>query len=703
MLDAPPTMAMAGLGSVLVSALMVVLAYLTVKVVLPRREVDVIVALGLILPALLTLTLVLMLVHIATDGWLFSSPGAVRVITVVMLPGLVALSLARALTKRRRVRDEPAGSTDPDVAISSTEAAAPIGPPAPVPESFDPRALLGLLGVLIAAWVIWGRVVFEILPAGTGGDTSLHMGWSGQLLNGERLPSNALAGPIENYYPWLYHSGVAWLSALTPGGRPFHVLGPLQLLQVTGAVTALYALGYTLWRRWYAGASVAVLGAITGGFGWLAEAEPEIVKNVRGPDAEVGKFFGDFLGKRPYNGAMHNLAPVYPRDVAYALLPALLLLFALSLKTRRLSYLIAAGVVVGLIGLTGGEAFVAAAAVTLVFVVTAGDVGRLRAAMSMGIPAIAIYALWFAPLMINYAKHEGFFDLSSRPVVLTPLQVLGAWGIVTPLAVLGIVLLAFRLRRNDGSRVALIYLITLAILTALVIYLSARLSGGFETLGRPHRYFPMFFQAAAICGGIGIAWVFERLARFTMIPAILIAAMLAYAAFASPWQISRILPDDLFLDPLLVSALHGEEDPWMAALSPNTGERCVVAVPGWITGKAFAYSGYRLVWYVWTKPRRNSARVRWRNIYSLIVPDLDRRADVARLTEGIGPPRLFRDAIERYGVDRIVVPKRFASSPVYKGYPRIWARSPRGGEMAIVEVDGCGDRESESFGEAAAS
>jgi hypothetical protein len=634
----PSGPAVAGFQSIAVALVFFAIGYLIVNAVLGKRRVDPVVRVGLVLPALLGAALVLQLFHIVSGGLLFAHPGAVRAITL-----LAAIGLAFSARVRRRR----------------------------FPGSFPLRPALALLAVVTVALFTWGRVVFELLPAGKG-DTAFHMGWATSLLNGERLPSGMITGEIPNAYPWLFHSLIAWLSILTPGGRPFHALGPAQLLQVAGGVASLFALGYSLWRKWAAGLSTALLGALTGGFGFLAES-PRLVEKVRGEGSEMASTFGDLMLRRSYNLSFHNLAPVYPREVSYALLPALLLLFVLGMRTGRRFYLIAAGFVLGIIGLTGGEAFFAGAAVTAAFVAMAKKLGRIRSAACIGIPAAILYGLWLGPLMFNYFKYGGFVSLASSPVRLTAVQVLGAWGIVTPLAVLGAGVLAARHRSNVGARVVLLYLVVVGALLLVILGTGSLLEEGFETLGRAHRYWPLLFQATAICGGFGLLCLLQGVARLHRVVAIVLFAALAAIALASPWIGTQQLKEELlrtkFSNPALRAALRGDQSSWLSALAPAPGHLCTIAVPREVTVLSHSYTGYRLVWYVWTRVHSNSGRVRWREIYSHIPTDAERRFanQILVSPQGINP-RYYQEIIDRFGVDRVLVPKAALGAPALDGY-----------------------------------
>ena len=650
----------AGVHSVAVALVLVVLGYLMVNAVLGRRDVDPIVRCGLVLPVILGGSLVLMLAHIVSGGRLFSNPTAVRTITLLALAAVGIVGLVR----RRRYQGEwPRG------------------------------AALALLGVVLVAILIWGRAVFELLPAGRSGDSSLHAGWAASLMNGERLPTNALTGEIPNYYPWLFQAVLAWLSALTPGGRPLHALGPMQILQVAGATATLFAVGYTLWRKWAAGVTTALLGMITGGFGFLAES-PHLVFRVRGPNADIASAYGDLMARRSYNSSFHNLVPAHPRELTFALLPALILLLFLALRTRARVYLIASGCLLGIIGLTGGEVFVAGVLLSVVFVVIGGEAGRFRAALHIALPAVVLYSLWLVPVIVNYGKYGGFVDLSSPPVELTPLQVLGAWGVVVPLTVLGLALLLARLRSEPGARVAIAALASTSALLILVLVLGPRIGAGFDTLGRAHRYWPLVFLTAAICGGFGFFWLLEQVSRLHRIVAGALFVAVSAVALASPWIASREVKEATLempasRDPTLMEALQGDELTWPAVMSPSLGNRCTVAVPEDVSVMSYAYSGHRHILFGWASPG-NTARIRWRDIYSYIPSDAVRRSVNTVLVAAQASRGRFRDFVDRYGVDRVLVNESLVDSPALEGY-RI--EGALGGEenFGVVFTGDCSD------------
>lgn len=89
MFSTPSSAAVAGLQAVAAAVPLLALGYLIADALFGRRF-DRITCLGLTLPALMSYPLALMLVHIATGGWIFSHPGVVRSVSLLLLAALLA-------------------------------------------------------------------------------------------------------------------------------------------------------------------------------------------------------------------------------------------------------------------------------------------------------------------------------------------------------------------------------------------------------------------------------------------------------------------------------------------------------------------------------------------------------------------------------------------------------------------------------------
>jgi hypothetical protein len=620
----PPTPFVAGLEAVVVAAFLLVLGYLVADGVVGGRDVDRVVRWALAFPGLLAFALVLMLAHIATGGAVLSNAWLTRGLTLGVGLALAALRLLR----RRR------------------------SPAVPGASRADWLALLAVVGLGIAAWC---TPVFRMLPMDSMGDMSLHMGWATQLMNGESTPSGAMTGDIPNYYPWLYHALVVLTARFTPGGRAYHALGPLQLMTVPATLAALFALGRALAGRWATGAAVALLGGLTGGFGYWSFHGPGLVTGPR--TGAAMKFYGDLFFKRSYNFAFGNLGPAFPRDVTYALLPVVLLLLLLAMRRRGMAELVGAGLVLGMIALTGAEVFFSGTVVAVLVAATwPGRLRtRLRAAAAVLGPALALWLLWLGPLIWNAVKLGGFVTLGSQPVSLPPLGVLGAWGMITPLALWGGPVVLRRLRGRDvGARLTLLFLLAAGALVVGSVVAATFLPQAVVTLGRPHRYWPILCLAVALVGAQGLVDLVERARRVRRPLAIAAAALVVALAIPSPFLGSIRLPARLSSDGWLRRSLRGDETTILGRLLAHPGAGTVVAaVPLHIDHDLFSYTGFRMVEYRWN--HSEYGHVRWQRYTDEVALDPQRIRDNRRLVSGRGGPAEWQALTRRYGVDAVVV------------------------------------------------
>lgn len=629
--------------------------YLLADWLIGRRDFDHIFRWAMALPALVAFTLCLMLAHIASGGAVLSNPALVRGPALVIAAALVARKL--------RAGGRRAGPAN----------------------ARERRVFFGLAAFGVA---VWSFPAFFSLPLWYEGDTATHAVWIGQLLNGETTPSALITGAIPNYYPWLFHALSAFVARFTPGGHALHTLGPLQMLFVAGNVAGLFALGRAISRRWSAGAFTALLGALTGGFGWIAAHGIHLVTDPRnyGGRAAV-RYAGDLLLVRSYNIGFHDLAPAYPRDLTYLLLPCLLLLLLTGLTRVSLQAFGAAGVVLGLLGLLGGEAFMAGFATSAVVALMAGRSGRSKALAAALLPALCLYGLWVGPLLYNYRRLGGFVDITVVPPVFLPWwAILGAWGIVTPLAVYGGIRWLPGRIRSPGARVLLSFAAAAAALVVLSSF-GADVVGGFETLFRPHRYWPLLFLAVALLAGAGAAHLYPRLRGWGPRKLAALRVGVVVFAVASPIVAGLALPP---LDPQgpLAEAATGEPRALFNLMSAPAGRQCVIAFPGRaLTREAAAYTGYRMVSVLGRVDRpTNGARIRWGDIYQRIPGDAERAQANHILTHGLGPPARWHRLVKQYAVDFLGVPLSRLDAPVFRGLP---VRRAESGDIAVVQVGGC--------------
>jgi hypothetical protein len=512
------------------------------------------------------------------------------------------------------------------------------------------------------------------------------MGWASQLMIGESSPSTVITGHVPGYYPWLYHALVALLARFSPGGRAFDALGSLQLLQVVGAVLGLFGVGRYMTDKFSTGAAAAFFGALCGGFGAGMLFDQRLQKHAATMKATKIPWLGDVLSRRPYNFAFNNVAPAYPRDLSFSLLVGFLLLFLMGLRRKSYSLLAAAGAVLGLVGLSGGEAVIVGALVAFVVCLAQRELRPLRAGVAILMPMAAVYGTWLIPLIVNYLALGGFVNTTHvGPVVLTLPYLILSWSLVTPFALLGI-LASIRSIREPGVLIPLaIVVITGLIMSSNVV--SAAFGGAFLTLGRDHRYWALCELGVALFAALGASALWERLSSLRAIATGLVAVIVTLGVI-SPALGSAIYPQKDPPEHLIAASLEGRPT-LLNAMAPAVDRRCVAAVPGNVLAReVFAYTGYRLVQWVTAKGRRNWARIRWRDIYRHIPGDLERQADNQILTSGVGSPNRWRGLVRKYGVNYVVVPAERAGSPVFDGYPKQRFVLPRS-TVTLVRVKDC--------------
>jgi hypothetical protein len=641
-----------GVDALAVAAGFMTFGYLLVDAVVGRRSLGRIERWALAFPALLAFSFLLMLAHIATGGNVFSRPWIVRGVTSAVAAGLVTLKLVHRADRRPG----------------------------------DRASAIAALSLVAVGVVVWGNPVFRILPLYPVADINWHMGWTSQLLVGHTTPTSPLAGAVPNYYPWLYHAFLAFLTVFTPGGRAYLALGPAQFLQVSGAILALFAFGSLVGRTWKAGAGVAILGALTGGFGFLIARRFDVVMSPRGPTALA--YGGDLLFVRSYNPSFSNITPPFPRDVALTLLPAFLFLAALGLERRSRTAMVAAGVVLGLIGLTGGEAFFVAMGVAIALVIIPCGLRRRQVAVGLLVPAVVVYATWLVPLLVTYVRLGGFVNTTVvGPVTLPPWALFVSLGLILPLSVWGGAREAPRAARDGPSRVLLALLVVAGVFVFGSSLVPALLGKGFDTLGRRHRYWPLFVLAVAIYAGLGASDLVDRARRASRSAAVAAVAFLLLFTLPSPAIASLALIRNVPDSPRLTSALEGG-GPNLLTVAAQAGRApCVVSIDrgGF---RIFAYAGYQSVVVDVGEREENLARVRWKNIDRYQPSDAQRLADSTILTTGSGTAAEWLEVAHKYGVNYAYVERAHMNGAAFGGLTDLPRRMVQ--KYVVITVAPCG-------------
>jgi hypothetical protein len=561
-----------------------------------------------------------MVFHIVTGGALFSSPWGTRAFT---------LSAATALAACQwylRARGRVARS--------------------------DRTTLLLLGGVAAVALLIWCSPVARSLPLSHGGDTVLHTGWANQLLDGEPTPSGPVPGDIPNFYPWLTHALMALLARLIPGGTTYHALAPLQLLQVTGAVLALFGLGQQLAGK-AAGLGAALFGGLAGGFGFLLVRGLDVVMDPR----QYGeRYLGDLLAKRSYNSSFFNISPAFPRDIAFALVVCFLLLLIMGLRRRDSLLLAGAGIALGLTGLTGAEALFVGFGALVLLLLAPPNVTRGHLLGAVIAPALIVYVLWLGPQIYHYLRLGGYVNLTMvENVTLSWRAVLTSWGISLPFAAFGILVWLKPHIRETPQRVVAAWIVTATILLLGSSTFPDLLGGAFEAIGRPHRYWPYVYLGLVMCAAAGAQAIIRILRgkRWALVGA---GATTLLFALPSPIIASVALPEKLRPPLLITHAMRGSENALLNLLRQDPGEQCIVSVPVKFGGVTWSYTGYRVLMFVWpNRHEGNLARIRWRDIYDQIATDDERRAAQRILMAPNSDRRQWDEVINRYDVDAVAL------------------------------------------------
>lgn len=642
----PPTSELAaGVSGLVAGGGLLVFGYLVADAVLPAARYDVTTRLGASLAGACAFSLVLMLAHMATGGGVFSNPLLVRIPTTAVALVLVVLQLSR----RKGV-----------------------------------RVWLWLGAAIAITAVIWGTPAFRMLPLTSTADTQLHNGWIRQLMNGETTPGAAITGDIPNYYPWLFHALGGLATYLTPGRNPYYALGAMQILISGGALLAWFALGRSLTQRWIGGAAGALFGALAGGFGFVLSRGADVIINPRHEEGAAAlSYAGDLLFTRSYNLAFHNLAPPFPRDLAFALMATFVLLLSAAVRQRSAGAFAIAGGCLGLVGLTGGETFIASMLLAGCVAVVAWGVPRWRVAVALFIPALGFYALWLVPVAVNYARLDGFVNTTHiDPIDLPLYAIVVTWGVALPFAVYGTAVALRSLRTDPSARLILVLSVALFAALAIATVIPSILGEGFDTLGRRHRYWPLTYLAVASLAAVGAA----RLATAMRArPALVSAAVLVTAvAVTSPVLASVALPTKAGTEAVLVEALERDEDAVLNAIDRSPGAMCVVAAPQDISREVFSYTGYRLVLWTGSWFGTNRARIRWAGIYEHIATDAERIRDNRILVNGWGDRERWQDIVRKYEVDIVVAPADHANYRPFRDIPRHAA-----GDYIVLNVGRC--------------
>ena len=393
----------------------------------------------------------LMLGHIMVGGKVFSTPG------VVPAAGILVVAL---LARRARL-------------------------PKDIPWVRVGLFSLVLLAIYFAPSFIGGSSV-------RSGDGPWHLGWTEQLLGGERLPNGPAPDFNSNAYPWGFHAILATLVRLVPGTDPVIAHEALQLVVLFGIPLGATALGRTVRRDagWAAAAAVSLIG----GFGWVVARAPTFITSPR-----EAAFGADLVVASP-NSVYQLFAPPIPRELALILLAAVAWLIVTAGDNRRSGF--AVGAAAGLVGLVSVPLFVSAVAwMTVAALLLPRTFGWWARAVAAG---AAVFGLWAVPVLIKYVTYGGFLDITPRLGVEWSLPVaLASWGILLPLAVAGAIVAC----RHDRSLLAFGFATLLLLGAAIARSQFGWSFAGNATVLHQGRVWPPTHLIAGVLAGVAIAAV----------------------------------------------------------------------------------------------------------------------------------------------------------------------------------------------------
>ncbi|MFN2589172.1 MAG: hypothetical protein ABR518_00160, partial [Actinomycetota bacterium] len=371
-----------------------------------------------------------------------------------------------------------------------------------------------------------------------------------------------------------------------------------------------------------------------------------------------------------------NLAPPFPRDLALVSLIAFLFLLVAGIRRRDHVLLAAGGVVLGLALLTGEEASAVGLGVAAMAVLAYPALGRGRTALALFAPPVALAAIWLIPLGINYLRLGGFVNITLvGPADLTAVAIVGAWGISVAFGAYGFVRYVRKARDDDGPKVVLLVLIVTGGLLAISALIPVGLGEAFAAIGRRHRYWPYVHLSICLYAALGATALLDAARRWRRWAPVPLVAVTTAVSLASPMVASLALPSKENLQPRLPNAVRGDPDALLNVVGARRAP-CVAAVPPTMDSAVFSYTGYRLVLYRWGEYRENLARIRWRNIYERIPDDAARRAANQAIRSGGPNPEGWRRLVDAFGVDVIVVARKYVDAPAFAEARRLPTEEP---------------------------
>jgi hypothetical protein len=484
------------------------------------------------------------------------------------------------------------------------------------PRGVDPLPLaVGVAAGLVAALP---EVIQPV--ANYGGDMLWHEGWIRQLADGQVEPTGVYSG-VPNGYPWLYHAFGSWVFELLPGGMG----ATLLVVELTMVLTL--GLGVWLLARELgigrAGSTWSMLLALAGGgFGWLQTLTPDPVIGVH-PET-IDRYHGDFLLAPASMPSLSAVPPALPRDWGLALIPMALWLVVRGSRSADARLLAAGGAAAGLAVLCSPPAGIVAAAVAVALGLV---LHNARTAIVPPAAALAVSLVWLGPLAWHYFQLGGFVRTSLvEPADPSLLQAVVAFGLTLPLGLGGLWLV--RRALDPLARAALWCTVGVPAAVWVLSALVPEDNGlGVPAFSSGLRYLPMLALALTLPAGLAAAAVTASLrgrGRVALAAGLVVVATASTAAAAvaqSRHDESR--PDTARLDC----------SPHVAIGAADTVANVGVPHPAELT--VFGATGARTVY-------SEAPRIRFRNTFTRVASQEERRAQLAAIARGEPPPEGIR-------------------------------------------------------------
>lgn len=489
-----------------------------------------------------------------------------------------------------------------------------------------PRAI-SLLWAAVLAVALLAVFATPMVASGSSvrsGDPPWHLGWTEQLLAGERVPLGPAPEFARNAYPWGLHATMATLVRVVPGTEPLLALDALHLVILAGIPLAAAALALRVRRD--AGWAAAACATLIGGLGWVVAGGPDFVTSP-----SSARYGADLVVASP-NSVYELFPPALPRELGVVLVGAAGVFAMIAARSRIRRVELLAGATAGLAGLISVPMFIGAVIwMICIGLVVEGDRARFLKHTVGG--AALVFGLWALPVAIDHVRFSGFVDITPRLGKEWPLYVaLASWGLLLPLAGAGAVLLARK--RSIEERALLAVLAGTAVLLTLSI-----LRGAFDwdlwgnaTLLHQGRVWPLLHLAAAVPAGVAVCILLDRFRRPALRAAVTV--VLLGVGAASPVLASIHLSDVMKRG--AAGFAYGQtdvraDDGFLRRAADALGPQDVVLVEGSdeLAFLLFQLSGVRLADYDHPDLERNDLRIRF--------ADLARRWE-ERMAAGGFPP-----------------------------------------------------------------